>query len=177
MENETIITEEVYKKFLRKQTKASMIVIRICYGLLLACAGLSLFFNLTALPGEETNWAYLVYCLVMAILFILFDIFLVPINLKLSKTRNLIGSTYKYYFDESTFSVSVLKDDKIVTESKNNYSLIYKVVFFENYIYIFINRANAFIVCKEGFKSEQDYVNIVNALKPFENNKLRQKNF
>lgn len=165
MENETKITEEVYKKFIRKQTKTSMIIIRICYGILLACAGLALYFNLTALPGEEVNFAYFAYCLSMAVLFILFDIFLVPINLKQSKTKNLINSTYKYIFDEATFSVTLLKDGKIVTESKNNYDLIYKVVFFENYIYIFLNRVNAFIVSKEGFKSEQDYINIVNALK------------
>lgn len=107
----------------------------------------------------------------------LFDIFYVQINLKSSKTKNLLNSTYKYFFDETSFSVSVFKDDKMLTESKMNYDMIYKVVFFENYIYIYINRINAYIVAKEGFKSEQDYLNMVNALKPFENNKERQKKF
>lgn len=176
MENETIVTEENYKKFIRNHSKTSMIIIRVCYIILYVFGLLSLLILFDP-EAESFDVIYSVYCLTLAVLFMLFDIFYVKINLKSSKTKNLLNSTYKYFFDETSLSVSVFKEEKLMTETKMNYSMIYKVVFFENYIYIYLNRINAYIVAKEGFKTEQDYLNIVNALKPFENNKQRQKNF
>lgn len=169
MENETILTEEIYKKFLRQQAKVPMIIIRVCYCIIFLSAIAMLVTNI--LFPLDADWGFFVFDLVMATLFVLYDIFFVPLNLKATKTKNIIGCKYKFFFDETKFSISVTKGEKLILESTLSYDLIYKVVFYQNYIYIYLNRLNAYVVEKEGFKNEEDYQHIVNALKTFENNK------
>lgn len=175
MENETILTEEIYKKFLRQQTKNSMIIIRVCYCIILFSAIVMLVTNI--LFPLEADWIFFVFDLVMGSIFVLYDIFFVPLNIKATKTKNIIDCKYKFYFDETKFSLTVTKGEKLILESALSYDLIYKVVFYQNYIYIYLNRMNAYVVAKEGFKNEEDYQHIVDALKPFENNKSIKNKF
>ncbi|MGN1208545.1 MAG: YcxB family protein [Christensenellales bacterium] len=175
MGNDTILTLEMYKKFLRKQTKVSMIIIRVCYSILFFL-GLSTTFLNFAYPNEA-GWGFVAYCLIMGAFFALYDIFLVPLNLKLSKSKNLIGCNYHFEFNENDFNMTVTKNDSLILESKLNYNIIYKVVFNENYIYIYMNRVNAYIVDKNGFKSDEERTKTIALLLKFVNNKTRQKQF
>ena len=48
--------------------------------------------------------------------------------------------------------------------------MIYKVMFYEDAIYIYINKISAYILDKNGFASEEDYKNAVKILLPYQKN-------
>ena len=178
MENETILTTENYKKFLRKQTKVSMIIIRVCYIFLFAMALISLVYNFVGTDPELKGWGLFTYCIIMAVIFLLFDIFLIPINLKSTKTKNILNCKYHYVFNNNDFELTVTNPSgALIAQSKLNYETIYKVVFFENFIYIYINRLNAYMLDINCFKSEDDKVGVMTILSKYVNNKDHQKQF
>ena len=175
MENETFLTEEMYKKFIRNQTKVSTIIIRVCYIILLAFGLISVIASI--IEPEVADWFFTGYCLILGVLFMLYDIFLVPLNLKLSKSKNIIGCNYHFVFNENAFELTVKKDGNLISQSKASYDLIYKVIFLGDYIFIYLNRVTAYIVDKNGFKSDEDRLGTVNILMKYANNKQTQKKF
>ncbi len=175
MENETFLTEEMYKKFIRNQTKVSTIIIRVGY-IIMFVFGLINILEIILKLGV-VDWHFTVYCLFLGVLFMLYDIFLVPLNLKLSKSKNIIGCNYHFVFNEDAFELTVKKDGNLISQSKASYDLIYKVIFLGDYIFIYLNHVTAYIVDKNGFKSDEDRLGAVNILMKYANNKQTQKKF
>lgn len=171
MENNTKLTKESYKNFLRRHSKVSFVIIRVCYVFLLALGLLSLVLYIL---GETKELGYSIYCLVMGIVFVLYDIFFIKINLALVKDKNLIDSDYNYFLNNDALQIEIKKGDNILAKSSLNYNMIYKIKVYDDCIYIYLNRVNAYILDKNGFKDKEDYQKTLQILAPyFENNKKK----
>ena len=171
MENNTKLTKERYTNFLRRHSKVSFVIIRICYAFLLALGLLSLILYFL---GETNELGYSIYCLVMGLVFVLYDIFFIKINLALVKDKNLIDSDYNYVLSDNALEVTVRKGDTLLAKSTLNYNMIYKIKVYDDCVYVYLNRINAYVLDKNGFKNKEDYQKTLQILAPyFENNKKK----
>lgn len=167
MENITVLTKEVYKKFIRRHSKKSFIVIRICYAMLFLSSFFYLFSN------AVKNYGSFVFTLICALLFMLYDIFYVNINLFLLKNKNILNLRYNYIFTENNINIQVTNeiDNKQISSESFDYSIIYKVKDYDDCFYIYINRVNAYPVKKDGFKNESECEKTLEKLKSYVNKK------
>lgn len=174
MENNTKLTKKMYSTFLRRHSKISFIIIRICYGILLACGLVSLILDLV--QNTHTELGSIIYCFLMALIFILYDIFFVKINLALVKDKMVLDCDYKFTILEKCLDLTVEKNGNLVAKSTLSYDMIYKVVFYDDAIYVYINRVNGYILDKNGFNSTEDYQKALQTLLPYaDNNKKKNK--
>ena len=168
MENNTKLTNKMYSTFLRRHSRTAFIVIRVCYGILIGCGLISLLLDI--IEKSHEGLGSVIYCFLMAILFILYDIFFVKIHLLLVKDKTIIDCNYKFVLNENNLDLTITKGDTELSKSTLSYSTINKVMFYEDTIYIYINKISAYILDKNGFASEEDYKNAVKILLPYQKN-------
>ena len=90
------------------------------------------------------------------------------------KDKNLIDSDYNYVLNNDALQIEIKKGDNILAKSSLNYNMIYKIKVYDDCIYIYLNRVNAYILDKNGFKDKEDYQKTLQILAPyFENNKKK----
>lgn len=172
MENTTKLTKEMYSSFLRRHSRISFIIIRICYVIIFLSGITSLTIGLVYGDIDLSN---VIYCFTMGLLFVLYDIFYIKLNLSLVKNKNLIDCEYSFKFNETDLELTLKKDANVLASEKLNYNLIYKVLFYDDCIYVYVNRINAYIIEKNGFNTVEDYKKTLQILLPFANKNKKRK--
>mgnify|MGYP003571491198 CR=1 FL=1 len=165
MNNNTKLTKQMYINFLRRHAKVSFIIIRICYSILITLGVLNFIIDLV--ESNAVDIFFLVYCLGFSLLFILYDIFYVKINMAIVKDKILLDCEYSYIFNNDSFEMIVQKEGKEITKATVSYAILNKVKIYEDAIYVYLNRINAYIIDLNGFTDNEAKSKTIEYLKPY----------
>ena len=161
-ENTTRYSEKIYKDFLEFHTK-QYFTRYIIYTIIVLLAFIYMLFC----SVEYGNWKLVLLIFSMIIGFIIYRIYsqerIVKKEMNSPKIVEQEKFTFKFY--DKIFTVNNLKQ---IEEIK--YAKIYKTFETKNYFYLYINKTNAFILGKSGFKNKD-----INEFRDFLKIKLKRK--
>ena len=136
--------DEISQKSLSKYTKIYSII-----SLVVGSVGLLVYLILGTIFDNQ----YLDFLLLFSIPFGFGLVFLITLNknIKNMTNNNFVNS---YEFDTDYFNVATSKNGEVVGTQKIYYNNIHKVIERDYYLFIYINKVNAFIVNKNNLSAE-----------------------
>lgn len=136
--------DEISQKSLSKYTKIYSII-----SLVVGSVGLLVYLILGTIFDNQ----YLDFLLLFSIPFGFGLVFLITLNknIKNMTNNNFVNS---YEFDTDYFNVATSKNGEVVGTQKIYYNNIHKVIERDCYLFIYINKVNAFIVNKNNLSAE-----------------------
>lgn len=161
--NKTKLDEQAYKEFLKTTSKNSRMLIRILY-IVFYVFGAILLIDAISTKSYDSLIS-IVVSLTFAVCFMFIDINYIKINLKSQNAKKILGSEYTFTFQDDGFSNELRKNNKLLAKEYLDYSMVEKVLYSENYIYIFVNKISAYIVELNGFESEENKNDAIEKLK------------
>lgn len=162
IKNSTTINKKIFVSFQRfysRLVKKSPVFDYIIEGLMAAVA--VFLFVLSNKENSQMNMLLGFMLAAMLVTLILMKTIFPSINYK--KTF-LKGMVLDYTFGEDEFTVS-LTSEKAKSSETIKYTSFYKVYDTKNAIYIFIEKAQAFLVDKSAFSSAEDEKAVIDAIK------------
>lgn len=163
MNNTTICSLDLYSEFVKRTSKSARIIIRVCYIIIFLVALIQIFDMIKSNSLEEL--IFVILCFILSILFFLFDVFYVKINIKKSNAKKLIGAIFTYIFTDEGLEVLTKKGEQILAKEFVNYTLVEKVIFSDDAMFIYPNSVSSYLVDMKGFEKEEDKDKVISLLK------------